>query len=113
MVLADLAPEIVQLAPLERVTAWLQRADADVAAMPYLSRYRAVVFARLRNVGGISSGNDLTDLNYLCCAAGYADVVVGENRTIGDLRTAPGVPAGAELATTLAEAVAVLEANAF
>jgi hypothetical protein len=80
-----------------------------VAAMPYLSRYWAVVFARLRNAGGSWSGNDLTDLNFLCSAAGYADLVVGEKRTIGDLRAARGVPPGAALATTLAEAVALLE----
>ena len=110
-VLADLAEEIEALAPIEQVTGWFARADADVAAMPFLSRYRAVIFARLR-AGGTWLGNDLNDLIYLCCAAGYADVVVGENRTIGDLRTARGVPDGATLATTLAEAVAILEPNA-
>lgn len=110
-VLADLAEEIMALAPIERFKAWLERADADVSAMPFLSRYRAVIFARLR-AGGTWSRNDLNDLIYLCCAAGYADVVVGENRTIGDLRTARGVPEGGALATTLAEAVAILDASA-
>jgi hypothetical protein len=107
--LTDLAPELVQMAPEPALQAWLKRSEADVAAMPYLSRYRAVIFARLSNANARWTGNDFTDLNYLCCAAGYADVVVGERRTIGDLRTARGVPAGAALATTLSEAVALLD----
>jgi hypothetical protein len=48
----------------------------------------------------------------LAAAAGYADVVVGERRTISDLRTAKRrAPAGAELATSLPDAVALIEAQ--
>jgi hypothetical protein len=108
-VLTDLAPELVGMAPASALQAWLKRSETDVAAMPYLSRYRAVIFARLRNGNAQWAGNDFNDLNYLCCAAGYADVVVGEKRTIGDLRTARDVPSGAALATTLSEAVALLD----
>jgi hypothetical protein len=107
-VLTDLAPEIARLASAQELQAWLLRADADVAAMPYLSRYREVIFARLRNTGSRWEGNDLIDLNYLCCAAGYAHLVVGESRTIGEMRTARGTPQGALLATSLAEAVSLL-----
>lgn len=107
-ILTDLAPENLGLASTQDVHAWLHRASSDFAAMPYLSRYRAVIFARMRNAGSRWEGNDLIDLNFLCCAAGYAHLVVGENRTVGDLRTARELPQGALLATSLAEAVSLL-----
>jgi hypothetical protein len=44
----------------------------------------------------------------LSCAAGYADLVVGERRTISDLRGAREVPRGACLAARLPDAVAIL-----
>ncbi|MDW5593475.1 hypothetical protein VSS74_03945 [Conexibacter stalactiti] len=107
-VLADLAPEIEQLASVPEIRTWLERSYGDVTALPYLSRYRAVVFARIRNAGRWE-GNDLIDLHYLCSAAAYADLVVGERRTIGELRTASGIPTGATLATNLAEAASLLD----
>jgi hypothetical protein len=110
-ILRDLYPELLPLASKPALAAWLDGSEADVDAMPYLSRYRAVIFGRLRNANGKWTGNDFTDLNYLCCAAGYADVVVGERRTISDLRAARGVPPGAATATTLAEAVTHLEST--
>ena len=109
-VLTDLASEIAPLASKQTVEEWIQRGNNELDAMPYLGRYKAVVFARLRNPTGTWTANDLIDVQFLCCAAGYVDVVVGEKRTIGDLRTARGVPDGARLATTLAEAVALIEA---
>lgn len=108
-VLMDRAEELAQLASPGQFKDWEARAFDDVAEMPFLGRFRAVIFARLRNANGSWSGNDFIDLNYLCSAAGYADLVVGEKRTIGDLRTARGVQEGAFLATTLAEAVALLD----
>jgi hypothetical protein len=107
-VLFDLIAQIARLASPQGFQAWLPTADADIAAMPYLSRYREVIFARLRNTGSRWEGNDLIDLNFLCCAAGYADLVVGERRTISDLRTARDMPRGAQLATSLEEAVSLL-----
>jgi hypothetical protein len=71
--------------------------------------YRAVISARLRSGAASWKGNDLLDLNFLCCAAGYVNVVVGERRTIGDMRTARAVPEGAALACSLSEAVRVLD----
>lgn len=107
--LLDIGPEIERLAEPEQVRAWVARSDSDVSAMPYLARYRAVIFARFRNATSPWVGNDLLDLAYLCSAAGYADVVVGEKRTIGDLRNARDLPRGAALTTSLSEALAVLE----
>jgi hypothetical protein len=48
------------------------------------------------------------DIMFLCCAAGYADVVVGERQTIGYLRQARIVPDGAALARSLPEAAGEL-----
>jgi hypothetical protein len=108
-VLRDFYDELVDLASMPAIAAWLESSENDLSATRYLSRYRWVIFSRLRNVGAKWRGSDFTDLNYLCCAAGYADLVVGERRTISDLRAVPSGPCGAMLATSLAEAVACLE----
>jgi hypothetical protein len=109
MVLADLLPEIAPLAPVDVVKPWLtETTKTGLGDMPYLGRFAAVVFARLRQPSTRWSGNDLNDISFLCSAAGYADVVVGERNTIGALRTARGVTPGAELAATLTEAIALL-----
>lgn len=85
-------------------------ADNDrIARMPFLARMRELIYQRVRNVGQGWQGNDLIDSMFLSCAAGYADVVVGERATIGYLRQSRVVPAGARLATTLAEAAALLD----
>jgi hypothetical protein len=108
-VIRDLGPEIARLAHPAVVAGWLARAEQEFASMPYLGRYREVISNRLSDGQGRWEGNDLIDLNFLCCAAGYADVVVGERRTIGNLRSARRVPKGAVVATRLAEAITVIE----
>ncbi|MFZ1154636.1 MAG: hypothetical protein WAN93_07005 [Solirubrobacteraceae bacterium] len=51
-------------------------------------------------------------MNYLCAAAGYADITVGEKKTIEYLRRAePRVPPGSQLCRQLSEAVALLDAG--
>lgn len=107
--LVDLVDEVRELWPgLDRFDEWLPRSRTDVGSMPYLGRLRAVLYARLRNASPWIA-SDFTDVHYLTCAAGYADLVVGERRTIADLRGAREVTAGARLATHLPEAVAILE----
>jgi hypothetical protein len=86
---------------------WAPGAGGDVAAMPYLARSWQLHYARLRN-GAPWAVNDLLDIHNLCAASGYAHIVVGEKRTIGDLRTAKHVPDGAVPVTSLVEAVAAL-----
>lgn len=109
-VLADLAEELLAHAPVDEVATWFERSGRDdVGGMPYLSRLVRVTFARLRNRGGRWDVNDYVDLNFLCCAAGYADVVIGERRTIADLRAATNCPAGARLANRLIDGVQVVE----
>jgi len=84
---------------------WMPRAADEVARMPYLGRFWHVSYARLRN-GSPWKPSDLADIVNLSAAAGYATVVAGEKRTIGDLRTAKEVTPGAQLAISLTEAVA-------
>lgn len=83
---------------------WLPRAAAEIGDMPYLGRFWHLTYARLRN-GAPWKPGDLADIHNLAAAAGYATVVVGEKRTIGDLRTAKKVTPGAYLATSLTEGV--------
>jgi hypothetical protein len=77
-----------------------------MAAMPYLGRLEQVIFHRLRNADDRWEANDLNDLNFLACAAGYADVVVGEKKTTAYLLRAE-TTLGRRAATcrTLARAV--------
>jgi hypothetical protein len=70
---------------------------------------RQMLFARMRNADQRWEGNDLVDIMFLCCAAGYADLVVGERRAIGYLRQARQPRPRARLATSLREAIELLE----
>jgi len=114
--LVDLANEVPEIsgpdpseisAHMARFLDWMDRSAADVTRMPCLGRLRALLFTRMRN-GADWVANDFTDMHYLSCAAGYADVVVGERRTIGDLRTARGLEPRARLVSTLHHAVLAL-----
>ncbi len=87
---------------------WLPRAAGEIIDMPYLGRFWHLTYARLRN-GAPWSPGDLADIHNLSAAAGYATVVAGEKRTIGDLRSAKQVTHGAHLATSLSSAVAAVE----
>jgi hypothetical protein len=55
--------------------------------------------------------NDLNDLLYLCCAAAYADIVVGEKKTCNYLqRVQSNVTPGAQVFAGLADALPSIEA---
>lgn len=86
---------------------WIAHSYNDISRMPCLSRTRAIFYTRMRN-GTRWEPNDLHDILYLSCASGYADLVVGERRTIGELRTATQIVAGGRVASRLAEAPAAL-----
>jgi hypothetical protein len=62
-----------------------QRSDTDFAALPSLGLFREVLREKLLNPGTRWESNDLTDIMYLTCAAGYADHVVGENSLTGQM----------------------------
>jgi hypothetical protein len=51
------------------------------AGLPFLGRVLEVTCARLRNPADRWVNNDLNDLHFLACAAGYADHVVAEKKT--------------------------------
>ena len=53
--------------------------------MPYIGRVEELVYHRLRNAAAGWERNDLNDVHFLCCAAGYADVVVCEKETADHL----------------------------
>lgn len=98
----------VAMSPEEAVTR-LCATDDPLARAPYLARLRAWLFARVRNTQQRWESNDLVDGMYLCCAAGYADLVAGERNAIGYLRQIRDVPAGgALLVTSLSDGISVL-----
>ncbi|MET3452216.1 hypothetical protein [Curtobacterium sp. 1544] len=76
---------------------------------PAISLFRATMIDKLLG-SGQWEGNDLTDLFYPCTAAGYADHVVGERRTIGLLQqSVRRQRARVKLHRTLASVVKALE----
>jgi hypothetical protein len=112
----DLSIEIVECgrvagASQPAVRRWMQNgASADVPRMPYLGRLCETTYLRLRNASDRWRGNDLVDMQYLSCAAGYASVVVGEKKMVDYLRRADRqVGSRAHLCATLVEAVELLE----
>lgn len=120
---SDMAEEIAEAARSTgldpaRFRRWLvEDAEEDLARLPYLGRAREVTHHRLMNAEDRWEANDLNDLHFLSCAAGYADVVIGEKKFTHYLRRANStLGEQAALAATLEEgAVAVaghLEASA-
>lgn len=111
--LTDMADDIVRAALAadttpEAVIDCLTSADDPVGQMPFLSQMRQMLFARLRNSHERWEANDLIDIMFLCCAAGYSEVVAGERRAVGYLRQARYPPPRANLAITLREAADIL-----
>lgn len=90
--------------------AWLaDRFPVDLAQMPYVGRLAEMLYLRLRNADERWEGNDFNDINFLCTAAGYADITVGEKKTIEYLRRSQlRVRPGADLCRHLSEAIDVL-----
>lgn len=82
--LSDLQQEIAEEAcyagmPSEQFRGWiLKQAMRDIEESPALGLFRAMLHERHLNKGTIWRPNDLTDMIYLSCAAGYADFVVCE-----------------------------------
>lgn len=112
----DLASEIAPVAEAAglnpgQLAEWCERDfEGDLARMPYLGRQHELIRQRLSNADDHWEANDLTDINYLSCAAAYADLMVGEKKTTEYLKRARnGVPDGAFLCRRLSEAVAHLE----
>jgi hypothetical protein len=82
----DLAEELEIVArtgqfEIGSVNGWIEHAAADdLLRMPLLGRLNEILFLRLRNADDRWASNDFNDMHFLSCAAGYADVVVGEKK---------------------------------
>lgn len=117
MLIADLHKEIASAATAvgagdAAFRLWLAEGlEQDLPRMPYLGRQHEVIYHRLRNAQDRWEPNDLFDLNFLCCAAGYVDLVVTENKFSHYLQRAQSrVLAGAAVVAKLPAAVQHIEA---
>lgn len=92
---------------------WISQSwESDLVRMPYTGRLFEVTYERLRNSEDKWLPNDLIDMQYLCLAAGYADIVVGERKMSELIRRANArLPAAAFICTTLPSAVEHLESQ--
>ena len=71
-----------------------------------------MLYLRFRNAHDNWEANDLTDMNFLCAAVGYADITIGEKKTIDYLRRGePRERPGLQLCPRLSEAVEILAAR--
>jgi hypothetical protein len=104
-----LAAQRAGLSP-DQYSLWLtEELPNRLREMPYVGRLHEVLYHRLRNSNDKWERNDLIDMNFLCCAAGYADIVVGEKHTSQYLRRAESMSApGAIVCRTLQEAIDAL-----
>jgi hypothetical protein len=95
----------------EQYSWWLREELPDrLREMPYVDRLHEVLYHRLRNSNDKWERNDLIDMNFLCCAASYADIVVGEKHTSRYLRRGESMSApGAIVCRTLQEAIDALQ----
>jgi len=87
LLLSDLQQEIAGEASAagcspDQMSTWSRRRFAsDVAKMPNTGLYRELLHNRHLSRGYRWQPNDLTDMIYLSCAAGYADFVICERST--------------------------------
>lgn len=97
----------------DRFADWLScELPEDLARMPYVGRLGEVLYLRLRNADEKWEANDLNDMNFLCAAAGYADITIGEKKTIEYLRRAESrLGPGSQLSRSLSKAVEMLAAR--
>lgn len=87
-------------------TSW----EREILRMPYTGRLLELTYERFRNPEDKWKPSDLIDMQFLCLAAGYADIVVGE-RKMSELigRANSRLPAAAFVCRTLSAAVQQLE----
>jgi len=113
--LADLDEETKRAALLadasdEELAVWIaDRSAADYERSPQLRTLEDVLYHRLCNPDDHWTANDLLDMHFLSCAAGYADLVVAEKK-LGDYlrRARRRYPENAAVVSTLTDAVEAL-----
>jgi hypothetical protein len=114
-VLADLQQEIAGAASRAALSQpeferWLESVRTDMHRLPYVGRLEELLYHRLRDGSGRWEPNDLNDVQFLCCAAGYADVVACEKKTADHLqRAARRADPAAVVCNSLADAWAALQ----
>ncbi len=107
----DLAEEVLAAARTadlsdEQIELWLaEKLDDDVNEMPSLGTFHRTIFDRVKNPEAKWEANHFNDIQFLSCAAAYADVVVGEKETTEHLRHAQRGRAGAKICRKLPEAI--------
>lgn len=113
--LTDLTDDVIQAAaraglqPTE-LDSWCEQSEDRFVDLPYIGRLQQITHQRLRNHQYRWEDNDLNDMHFLSCAAGYADLLLAEKDTSHQLRAAePRVSAGAYVCRSPAEAVERIE----
>jgi len=116
-ILEDFANDLAGAAAAARLDSqawedWLENSEDSIATMPATRRIQEITAQRLSNPQYPWRSNDLSDMHFLSCAAGYADFVLAEGATTHDLRLAEShVPAGARIPRSPAELVDAIEAE--
>jgi hypothetical protein len=110
--ITDVLAAVASTVGLERGDweAWLVDSEDNLASMPSIARIQQVTHRRLCNPRHRWRVNDLSDMYFLACAAGYADFLLAEKATSSDLRRAESrVPTGARICRSPGELVELLE----
>lgn len=117
VLLADLQRDLASAANVARLSpqdlqTWLsKRAMADISELPATGLFREMLHSRHLNKGTRWVPNDLTDMIYLSCAAGYADFVVCERQMLEPLmRGLRRLKRTPQAFRSLTEAVVAIEA---
>lgn len=109
--LADLTDDVSQAAAKAGLrgpefASWFEQSRDRFAHLPCIGRLQQVTHQRLRNPQYRWKPNDLNDMHFLSCAAGYADILLAEKDTSHQLRCAErNVPPGARICRSPAEVV--------
>jgi len=91
---------------------WMEDAENAFATMSAIGRILEVTHRRLCNPQYPWRVNDLNDMHFLACAAGYADFLLAEKATSNDLRCIEGrVPSGACICRSPGELADRIEAG--
>lgn len=116
-VLTDLTDELAAAAAAARLDRdewekWLAESEGNFASMPAIARVQQITYRRLSNPQYPWRVNDLSDMHYLACAAGYADYLLAEKATSHDLRGAERrVPSGARICGSPGELADLVESQ--
>jgi hypothetical protein len=84
----ELATRAVEISD-EELSTWLDKfADLDIPSMPSIGLFNEVFVNKHLDRLPKWRKNDLIDMMHLCCAAGYADYVVGERSLVSRIKQA-------------------------